>query len=49
MLEEKAIALSFRDLSVTSFSPPKSILNNISGYVVKGGMTAGMLKKMNIG
>lgn len=41
MMEGKQIALSFKDLSVSSLQSSKIILNNTSGYVVKGGITAG--------
>ena len=34
------IALSFHDLGISSVSPTKAILQNVSGYVVKGGITA---------
>jgi hypothetical protein len=37
------IALSFKDLGVSSLFPPQPILSNISGYVKKGGITAGEL------
>jgi len=40
-MEGKQIALSFKDLSVSSLQSSKTILHNTSGYVVKGGMTAG--------
>lgn len=36
------IALSFKQLGISSLFPPKPILSNISGYVVKGGITAVM-------
>lgn len=39
-LSASDIALLFKDLSVTSLIPPKPILNNISGFVKKGGITA---------
>lgn len=34
------IALSFNKLGISSLYPPKPILSNVSGYVVKGGITA---------
>ena len=37
----KQIALSFKDLSVSSLQSSKTILHNASGYVVQGGITAG--------
>jgi len=37
----KSIALSFKNVHVSSLNPSKTIINNISGYVVKGGITAG--------
>lgn len=39
----KSIALSFKNVHVSSLNPSKTIINNISGYVVKGGITAGNL------
>jgi len=45
-LESENIALSFKNLSVSSLYPPEPILTNISGYVVKGGITAGNYLKM---
>ena len=39
----KSIALSFKNVHVSSFNPSKTIINDISGYVVKGGITAGNL------
>lgn len=41
MIDDSTVALSFRDLSVSSLLPAKNILNNVSGYVVRGGITAG--------
>jgi hypothetical protein len=35
------IALSFKHLGISSLYPPKPILSNVSGYVLKGGITAG--------
>eukprot|EP00599_Poterioochromonas_sp_BG-1_P003195 CAMPEP_0173133204 /NCGR_PEP_ID=MMETSP1105-20130129/595_1 /TAXON_ID=2985 /ORGANISM="Ochromonas sp., Strain BG-1" /LENGTH=1323 /DNA_ID=CAMNT_0014044843 /DNA_START=330 /DNA_END=4298 /DNA_ORIENTATION=+ len=34
------IALSFNQVGVSSLYPPRPLLNSISGYVVKGGITA---------
>ena len=34
------IAMSFKNLSISSLVPPKPILSNISGFVKKGGITA---------
>ena len=39
--EIRSIALSFKDIHVSNLSSSKTIINNISGYVVKGGITAG--------
>lgn len=39
-VDPENIALSFKQLGVSSLFPPKSILSNVSGYVVKGGITA---------
>ena len=39
--EIRSIALSFKDIYVSNLSSSKTIINNISGYVVKGGITAG--------
>lgn len=43
----RSIALSFKDVHVSSLNPSKTIINNISGYVVKGGITAGNFSIMN--
>ncbi len=37
------IALSFKNLGISSLFPPKPLLCNVSGYVVKGGITASKL------
>jgi ABC-type multidrug transport system ATPase subunit len=34
------VALSFNALSISSLHPPRPILTNVSGFVVKGGITA---------
>lgn len=34
------IALTFNQVGVSSLYPPRPLLNSISGYVVKGGITA---------
>lgn len=39
--ENRSIALSFKDIHVSSLNPSRNLINNISGYVVKGGITAG--------
>jgi hypothetical protein len=44
----RSIALSFKDVHVSSLNPSKTIINNISGYVVKGGITAGNLSYINL-
>lgn len=36
----ETIALSFKQLGVSSLFPPRPILSNVSGFVVKGGITA---------
>lgn len=38
---QDSIALSFKDLSISSLHPPKPILHNCSGYIRQGGLTAG--------
>jgi hypothetical protein len=40
-MNPKNVALSFKQVSVSSLQPPKAVVRNISGYVVKGGITAG--------
>jgi len=39
----KSIALSFKNVHVSSLNPSKTIINNISGYFVKGGIKSGKL------
>lgn len=34
------IALCFKQLGISSLFPPQPILSNVSGFVVKGGITA---------
>lgn len=41
IVDSEKIALSFKNLGVSTLYPPEPILTNISGYVVKGGITAG--------
>jgi hypothetical protein len=40
-VDAENIALSFSKLGISSLFPPEPILSNVSGYVVKGGITAG--------
>jgi hypothetical protein len=42
MEKDDNIALGFRNLSVSTKNPVKALLFNVSGYVVKGGITAGI-------
>lgn len=35
-----ATAVSFSDISISTINPPKQLLNNVSGYVIRGGITA---------
>ena len=37
------VALSFKDIGISSLVPPEPIISNVSGYVVRGGITAGDL------
>lgn len=41
-LTPRELALSFRDLGVSTMFPPHPVLKNISGFVKKGGITAVM-------
>lgn len=41
-LSPRDLAVSFRNLGVSTLFPPRPILNNISGFVKKGGITAVM-------
>lgn len=34
------VALSFKQLGISSLVPPQPILSNVSGFVKKGGITA---------
>ena len=34
------VALSFKQLGISSLFPPQPILSNVSGFVKKGGITA---------
>eukprot|EP01031_Cornospumella_fuschlensis_P036134 gene36134-43822_t len=36
----RRVALSFKQLGISSLFPPKPILSNVSGYVLQGGITA---------
>lgn len=40
-LAPRDLAVSFRNLGVSTMFPPRPILNNVSGFVKKGGITAG--------
>jgi hypothetical protein len=37
------IALAFRDVTVSSLIPPESYVNNVSGFIQAGGITAGRI------
>lgn len=41
-LSPRDLAVSFRNLGVSTIFPPRPILNNVSGFVKKGGITAVM-------
>lgn len=39
-IEDEAV-MSFKNIGISTVNPPKPILSNISGYIQKGGITAG--------
>jgi len=47
MMNHEDIALSFKNFGISILNPAKPILSNVSGYVKKGGITAGMYSKLN--
>jgi len=40
--------LSFKNFTVSKTNPPQPIISNISGYVLKGGITAGPIPYIDL-